>query len=393
MTATLDTTTDIVEETAAFLADTVRPQVDRYTRNEQMPDDVLSGVTKLGLWAPFLPPSVGGLGASWVTFGQLHMAIGRIDSSLRSILTAHSLVAESVRRWGSAAQKERWLPGLASGEQIASFCLTGNESGSASSVSDTYATSDGNGWVLSGTKKWTTSAQRSRLILVFADTPAGMTAFLVPRDTPGVSATPTFGMCGARANLLGEMHFDQVHLGPEAVLGPVGRAKAYVMTSALGVGRLSVAAGCVGIIEACLDLVVSYTKSRLVGNDRLLDKQLVRRKVSDMYCARRTGALLVEHAAHLRDTRASRAIEESWIAKYPISEAAYTAASHAVELLGANGCSSDYPAFRYLGDAAVMRIIEGTSHIQQDIIADFAEHEFGTSHIGTDARVVERGGR
>jgi methoxymalonate biosynthesis protein len=336
-----------------------------------MPQHILDRVTELGLWAPFLPASYGGQDMNWATLGRVHEEINRGCTSLRSILTAHVMVALAINRWGSPDQRARWLPQLTTG-MLASFCLTGVESGSAADVSGTVATREGHEWIINGRKRWSTSGQISGVALVFAQTDAGPTAFLVPRETPGVSTTPILGMLGARANLLGEYAFTDVRLGPDAVLGPVGWAKPTVMTNALALGRYSVAYGCAGLIQAVLDECVSYTEYRIVPAGRLADQQLVRRMISNMVTKLRATRLLCADVGRLRDTNDPAAILDSWVAKYFAAEAADAAASDAVQLLGAAGCAPGAPTARFFRDAKPLSIIEGTTELQQTTIADIA---------------------
>jgi alkylation response protein AidB-like acyl-CoA dehydrogenase len=360
-----------VERAAEFVDNKIRPVVNAYDDDGRMPQHILNAVTELGLWAPFLPTEYGGQNMNWVTLGKIHEEINRGCTSLRSILTAHVMVALAINQWGTDDQRAQWLRPLCTG-MLASFCLTGFESGSAADLSGTVATPDGSGWLINGRKRWATSAQVSGVALVFAHTPHGPTAFLVPRDNPGVSSTPILGMLGARANLLGEYVFTDVRVGEDAVLGPIGWAKPTVMTHALALGRYSVACGSAGIIQAVLDECVRYTEQRVVPAGRLSDQQLVRRKISNMVTGLRASRLLYGEVGRLRDANDPAAILESWVAKYFASEAADRAASDGVQLLGAAGCAPGAPTARFFRDAKPLSIIEGTTELQQTTIADIA---------------------
>jgi alkylation response protein AidB-like acyl-CoA dehydrogenase len=360
-----------VETVQAFVDNEILPVVEDYDEASQVPQTILDRTTELGLWAPFLPANLGGLGMDMATLGQLHEQIGRGDTSLRSILTAHVMVAFAIHRWGTQEQRERWLPALTSGS-LSSFCLTGAESGSAADVSGTIALPHGDRWTLSGQKRWTTSGQRSEVFLVFAHSPSGMTAFLVPRSTPGLRVIPTMRMLGARANLLAEIIFDGVQVGPDAVLGPIGWANGTVMASALALGRYSVAYGSVGLIQACLDECADYTARRRVPAGLLADQQLVRRMISDMVTKIRAARLLCVDVGRLRDRNDPEAVVASWIAKYFASTAAVASASDAVQIHGAQGCAPGSRVARLYRDAKPLEIIEGTSQLQQDTIAQLA---------------------
>ena len=359
----------------AFVDEEVRPQVEAYDLAERIPGVLLRRIAELGLWAPFLPVESGGQGLDMVTLGRVHEEIGRGCSSLRSLLTVHTMVSWSVRRWGSEAQQRDWLPALAAGDALGSFCLTEPEGGSNTSVGGTRAVRDGDEWVLTGHKIWITGGQLADVFMVFAHTEGGMTTFLVPANTAGVDVVPISGALGTRASMLAEILFTDVRLGDDAVLGPVGWAAGTVMTSALDLGRFSVASGCVGIIQASLDLCVTHTARRQVADGRLADQQLVRRKITDMVTSVRAARLLCAEAGRLKDNDDPATIMASWVAKYYASTAAATAASDAVQLHGASGFAADHPAGRLYRDAKVMEIIEGSTELQQTTIAEQAYRE------------------
>jgi alkylation response protein AidB-like acyl-CoA dehydrogenase len=364
-----------VAHVRAFVDAEVRPVVEGYDRAEQVPAGLLARMAELGLWAPFLPTEVGGVGMDMVTLGRVHQEVGRGCSSLRSLLTVHTMVSWSVQRWGSDEQRARLLPGLADGSTLGAFCLTEPEGGSEASVAGTTLTPAGDGWALTGRKKWITGGQLADVFLVFAGTETGMTAVLVPATAPGVRVVPISGVLGTRASMLAEIVFDAVPVAPDAVLGPVGWAGATVMTSALDLGRYSVASGCVGIIRACLDECVPHTATRRSGDGVLADRQLVRRQISDMVTASRAADLLCEEAGRLKDADDPGTIMASWVAKYFASTAAATSANDAVQIHGALGCGPDSTVARLYRDAKVMQIIEGSTELQQTAIADQAYRE------------------
>ncbi|HEV2779521.1 MAG TPA: acyl-CoA dehydrogenase family protein [Actinophytocola sp.] len=367
--------TAILDDVRAFVDTEVAPNAEEFDRAERLPRALLDRVGELGLWAPFLPAEVGGAGLDMVTLGRIHEEIGRGCSGLRSMLTVHTMVSWAVGRWGSDAQRDRWLPQLIKGETFGVFALSEPDSGSDASAAGTLAVPDGDGWVLDGRKKWITGGQVADVLLVFARSGQGMSAFLVPRDAAGVEISPIPNMLGTRSSMIAEVVLRDVRIGADAVLGPPGWAAGTVMTGALDLGRYSVACGSVGIIQACLDACVAYTSRRTVRDGQLRDLQLIRRKVSDMVTSARAARLLCEHAGRLKDAGDPATIMASWVAKYYASTAAATAASDAVQIHGANGCSPDYPVARLYRDAKIMEIIEGSSELQQTTIAEEAYRE------------------
>ena len=374
--------TEVVRDRAsarAFVDAHITPYANDFERAGCIPQELLDRMSAAGLWAPFLPPDAGGTGMSMVTLGELHEEVGRGCSSVRSLLTVHTMLSWALQRWGTLEQRARWAVSLARGEILGAFCLTEAEAGSDAVGITTTAVSSGAGWCLRGTKKWITNGQRAGLFLVFArvgDGPAGsIAAFLVPRAAPGVSVRPIPDILGTRASMLAEVTFDDVRLDSDALLGPSGFAAGMVLTGTLDLGRYSVAAGCTGIIQGCLEACADYTTRRQVGGRPLRDLELIRAKVSNMVTDVRAARLLCAEAGRLKDAGEASTIIATWVAKYFASRAAARHAAEAVQVHGANGCGPDYPVARYYRDAKVMEIIEGSNEIQQVTIASEAYRE------------------
>jgi alkylation response protein AidB-like acyl-CoA dehydrogenase len=368
---TLETLPAVVDRASAraFVDTHVRPYADEFERQARIPEDLLRRMAAAGVWAPFLPEEFGGSAMDMTTLGQVHEEFGRGCSSVRSLLTVHTMVSWALQRWGSPAQRDRFALALGRGELLGSFCLSEPEVGSDATGIRTAAERTDDGWVLNGVKKWITGGQRADLYLVFAQVGSSIAAFLVPRSTPGVSVKPITDIMGTRGSMLAEVTFDGVRLDDDAPLGPIGFTAGMVLTGTLDMGRYSVAAGSVGIIQACLDACVAYTTRREVGGTKLRDLPLIQAKVSDMVTDLRAARLLVAEAGRLKDSGDAATIMASWVAKYFASTAAARHASEAVQVHGANGCSGDYPVGRFYRDAKVMEIIEGSNEIQRMTIA------------------------
>ncbi|SFC88044.1 acyl-CoA dehydrogenase family protein [Streptomyces aidingensis] len=346
------------------------PAAEEMDRRGAVPEDLLTLIGEAGLWAPFLPPALGGSGTSMVTLGEIHEEIGRGCSSTRSLLTVHTMVCWALHRWGTPEQLRRWAPGLAAGRLLGAFCLSEPGAGSdTAALATTAAPADGGGWLLNGTKTWITGGQRADLYLVFAQGPSGTIALLVPRRARGVRVTPIEGMLGTRAAMLAEITFSDVRLDSRALLGPSGFASGMVLTGTLDLGRYSVAAGSVGIIQACLDACAAHTARRTVGGSPLRDLPLIQAKLTDMVTDVRAARLLLAEAGRLKDAGDAATIMATWIAKYFASTAAARHASEAVQIHGALGCAPGSPVARCYRDAKVMEIIEGSNEIQRMTIA------------------------
>lgn len=359
----------------AFVDAHIAPHANGFERAGLIPEELLAAMGTAGLWAPFLPPEAGGMGMDMVTLGEIHEEVGRGCSSVRSLLTVHTMLAWALYRWGSQEQRDQWAGPLSRGEMLGAFCLTEPDVGSDATGITTTAARSGSGWLLNGTKKWITNGQRADLYLVFARTGGSIAAFLVPRRAPGVWVRPIREILGTRASMLAEVTFTDVTLGGDALVGPSGFAAGMVLTSTLDLGRYSVASGSAGIIQACLEACTDYTTQRKVGGRALRDLQLIQAKVTDMLTDVRAARLLCAEAGRLKDADQAATIIATWIAKYFASRAAARHAAAAVQIHGANGCGPDYPVARYYRDAKVMEIIEGSNEIQQITIAAEAYRE------------------
>jgi len=358
-------------EFRAFVDRAVAPYADEFDRAQRIPEPLLREVAAQGWWGAVVPVEAGGTGMDMVTLGDLHEEVGRGCSSLRSLLTVHTMVAWALHRFGSGRARQRWLPGVASGELRGAFCLTEPEAGSDASMVATEAVRDGDEYVLDGVKHWITGGQSAGLLLVIARTGRGPTAFLVEAAAPGVRRTPIRDALGTRASMLAEIRLDRCRVPLHARVGPEGGGL-LVATGALDLGRYSVAAGCVGILEACLQASVAHTRQRRQGGALLRDHQLVRAKITDMVTQLSAARLLRWHAGRLKDTGDPETLTATWIAKYFASTSAMRAASDAVQLHGASGCGDGHPVNRYFRDAKIMEIIEGSTQIQQITIAEQA---------------------
>jgi len=358
----------------SFVDQVVAPYAGEFDRREEMPRSVLREAAARGYWGAALPASVGGAGMDMMTLGELHEEIGRGCSSLRNFFTVHTMTSATVHRWGSQEARDRLLEGMAAGELLGAFCLTEPEAGSDAAAGTATATRSGNCYRINGTKRWITAGEMADVMLVFANAERGRSAFIVEAAGPGVERIPIRGMLGCRASMLAEVRFEDCRVPASALLGREG-AGGMIATSALDLGRYSVAAGCVGLIQACLEACVDYTSHRRQGGAMIKDHQLVRRMISEMVADLRAARLLCRHAGELKDSGDPATITATWIAKYRASVSAMRCATDAVQLHGANGCSDDFAVGRYFRDAKIMEIIEGSSEIQQLLISDSAYHD------------------
>lgn len=354
-----------------FVESEIRPYAAEFDRTEKIPPTLIQKLAQRGYLGAGLPQESGGQGMDAVTLGLLNEEVGRGCSSVRSLLTVHHMVAQCILRWGTPQQRQFWLPRLANGQAIAAFALSEPGVGSDAGQVEASATLDGDFYVLNGQKKWITFGQVADLFLVFAQCEGKPCAFLLPRDSPGLSVRPIAGLLGVRASMLAALQLETCRVPRENLVGRVGFGFSHVAASGLDYGRYSVAWGCVGIIRACLEACLQYSGERKQFGKLLRDHQLIRRMITEMMTSLRAARLLCLHAGYLKENGSPDAIVETLIAKYFASRAAMRAATDAVQIHGALGCSEESSVSRYFRDAKIMEIIEGSNEIQQLTISDY----------------------
>src|SRR5579875_432245 len=358
----------------AFVQKEIVPHAAQYDREERVPAELIEKLAQQGYFGAVVPLENGGSGMDMITLGLLNEEFGRGCSSLRSLLTVHNMVTSALLKWGSKQQKESWIPRLAAGEVIGAFGLSEPNVGSDAKSVETSAVPSGDYYILNGQKKWITYGQIADLFLIFAQCDGKISAFLVERNTPGFSIEPIFGLLGMRASMAAVLHMQECKIRKENLVGGVGFGLASVASVALDIGRYSVAWGCVGIAQACLEACLQYTSERKQFGVYLKDHQLIQQMITEMITNVKAARLLCWQAGYLKDTGDSDTVMETWIAKYFASITAMKAANAAVQIHGANGCSDEYPVQRYLRDAKIMEIIEGSTQIQQITIAKYGYH-------------------
>lgn len=349
--------------------------------NERFPEDILQKMAPLGFLGALVPKEYGGAGFDYISQAVILEEVGRGCSSLRTILSVQlSLVEYSLLKWGTDEQKDRYLPGLCSGKLLGAFALTEPGAGSDAASIRTIATRKKDGWVLNGSKTWITTGGRADVLIVFVRTSPeeghrNVAAFIVEKGAPGFRTKEIKGKLGLKSANTAELFFENCLLPPDALLGAEGEGFKIAL-SALDNGRFGVAAGCVGIIQACVEASVKYARERVQFKKPIASFQSIQDLIARMAVDRDASRLLVYRAAEMKN-RGLRNTTESSIAKYFASEAAVRAALDAIQVHGAYGYSNQYPVERYLRDAKVTTIYEGTSQIQKLIIGEIGESLLG----------------
>jgi alkylation response protein AidB-like acyl-CoA dehydrogenase len=378
----------LVRETAAEFVDReIIPKARENDRNEQFDLDWVAKLGEIGFLGAIVPEEYGGRGIDYRTYGLIVEEIGRGDSSARTIVSVQtSLVCSSIVRWGTEAQKHEWLPQLCSGEALGCFGLTEPDTGSDAANLKTRAEKVDGGWRITGQKQWISLGNHAKLALVFAQTDPskkhrGLAAFLVPTESDGFSSSEIHGKLGLHASDTAELSLDGVEVPDDAMLGEIGDGFKVAM-SALDSGRFSVAAGCVGICQGCVNASVDYAKQREQFGRPIASFQLVQAMIADMVVKTEAGRGLVWRAGWLKDMGKPNTMETS-VAKLFTTEASIECANTAIQVHGGSGYVDDYPVERYLRDTRVTTLYEGTSQIQKLII--------GRAVTGVNAMVPDAG--
>lgn len=359
-------------------ADTeIAPFAAAWDRAGRLPRTVIDAMARAGHLGALIPAAYGGTELTMAEFGLLNEAIGTACSSVRSVLTVHSMVCRAVTRWGSAEQRRRWLPALARGEWVGALGLSEPGAGSDIAGITTTARPDGDHYVLDGTKKWITYGQAADVFLVFARHEERYSAFLVERDTPGLTVEPIDDMLGTRASMIAELRFDGCRVPRQALLGRPGFGLSPVAATALDMGRYSVAWGSVGVAQACLELSMAHVRRRRTFGVPIVDHQLVQRMLTDMATTVSAARLLCLQAGELLEAGSPQAVAAVWMAKYFASTGAFRSATDTVQLHGASGCDVAGAAQRLFRDAKIAEIIEGGTQLQQTMIARMIPYEEG----------------
>jgi len=357
-----------------FLQDVVAPQADELDTQQSIPKRLRDQAGEMNLWGICVPTEYGGIQLNAEDFSKVCMATGKASGSLLSLLTIHSMVCAAISRWGTKQQKQALLPELASGRKLAAFAQSEPQVGCDVANLQTVIEKSAHGYVINGVKKWISGAQVADLFLVPGLHQGKPIALLVERATAGLEITAINDMLGFRAAMLGEITLNNCQLSHDTLLGSEMFGLAQLVGSVLDVGRHAIACGATGLAQACLQLSTEYASRRKIDGKPMDQLQLVQQMLSDSAVQARAAMLMCMDAAKARDEGQPDMIVKSSAAKYFASMTAKLAADNCVQILGAYGCSGESAAQRLFRDAKIFDIIEGSTQIQQTLIAGEGEH-------------------
>jgi hypothetical protein len=363
----------LIKETAREFTDKeIVERAKMNAREHRFDLELVQKVAAQGYLGAIVPQQYGGAGLDYVSYGLIVEEIGRGDSAIRTVISVQtSLVCSAILKWGSEEQREKYLPRLCAGEWLGCFGLTEPDTGSDAANQKTRARRTDSGWVINGSKMWISMGDYAKVALIFAQTdPAlghkGLACFLVDTDQPGYKPQPIEHKMGLHASDTASIALEDVEVAEQDMLGEVGDGFKVAM-SALDSGRYSVAAGCVGICQGCVEESVKYSKEREQFGRPIASFQLVQAMIADMVLKTEASRMLVWRAGWLKDKGRPNTLETS-VAKLHATESSLECANLAIQVHGGAGYVDDHPVERYFRDARVTTLYEGTSQIQKLII-------------------------
>ena len=364
----------LIETVRRFVEETCMPLEAQVAEDDKVPDHVIGTMKELGLFGLAVPEAYGGLGLDMETEAMVAFELGRTSPAFRSVAgTNIGIGSQALVLFGSEAQKERWLPGIASGDIISSFALTEPEAGSDAGGLKTKAIRDGDHYVLNGGKRYITNANTADVFTVMArtdpDTPGakGVSAFIVPRDIPGVSVGKPEKKMGQQGAHICDVNFDGARVPVENRIGEEGEGFKVAM-SVLDKGRLHISGVCTGMAERLIKEMVHYASERVQFGKPIIEHQLIQGMVADSQAEAYAARCMILDAARRRDAGEKVTMLAS-CCKMFASEMVGRVADRAVQVFGGAGYVSDYGIERFYRDARIFRLYEGTTQIQQVIVA------------------------
>jgi alkylation response protein AidB-like acyl-CoA dehydrogenase len=356
-----------------FAEKEIRPNLNQWDKDEHFPVDVMKKMGELGLLGIYIPEKYGGSGFGYFEYATALIELGKVCGGIGLSVAAHnSLCTGHIYYHGSEEQKKKYLPKLASGEWIGAWGLTEANTGSDAMRMQTTAVKDGNEWVLNGTKNWITHGLSGDVAVVLIRTgelldSKGITTFIIEKGTPGFSAVKIIDKLGVRASETAELIFDNVRVPEDNVIGEVGMGFVQAMQILDG-GRISIAALSCGVARGAYEASVKYAKEREQFGKPIAHFQAIAFKLADMATELEAAELLTFQAADLKN-RKQPMTRQGAFAKYYASEVSVRCGNEAVQIMGGYGYTKEYPAEKFLRDAKLMTIGEGTSEIQKVVIS------------------------
>lgn len=364
---------EIRQMAAKFADQTVAPLAHETDKKAAFPPSLIPAVIENGFLGIFIPEEYGGAGMDYYSYSIIVEELSRACASTGVLVSAHnSLAVYPILSFGTEAQKKKYLPKMASGEMIGCFCLSEPNAGSDAGSLTTFAEDKGDYYEISGTKNFITNGKEAGVAVVFAKTSKtndykGISAFIVETKTPGFQVMKLEDKLGIKGSSTAQIHFDKVRVPKENLLGQIGKGFRVAMETLDG-GRIGIAAQALGIAQAAFSYAKKYSKERVQFGKPISDLQAIQFMLADMSTKIEASRLLIREAS-LKKNEHGDYSKNSAQAKLFASESAMWITTKAIQILGGNGYTKEYPVERYFRDAKITEIYEGTSEIQRIVIA------------------------
>ncbi|GGF63971.1 acyl-CoA dehydrogenase [Terasakiella brassicae] len=356
-----------------FAQDRIAPNAREWEANEAFPPEIFAEMAELGLMGMVAPAEIGGSEIGYVGLALALEEIAAGDGALSTVLSVHNSVGYGpILKFGNNEQKEKFLAPMVAGEKLGCFALTEPHTGSDASALKCRAKRDGDHYVLNGTKQFITSGKIGDTLIAFAVTDPdkggkGISAFIVPTDTPGYIVSSLEHKMGQKASDTAQIVFEDMRIPAENLLGEEGMGYKIALSN-LESGRIGIASQCVGMARAALDAAVEYAKERVAFGKPICEHQAIAFKLADMATQVHAARQMVLHAASLKDAD-QPCLKEASMAKVFASEMAERVCSDAIQVFGGYGYSSEFPVEKYYRDVRICQIYEGTSEVQKIVIS------------------------
>ncbi|MFA1820372.1 acyl-CoA dehydrogenase family protein [Virgibacillus oceani] len=360
---------ELKEQFRRFAEEEIAPFAAESDRNEWLSEEIMDKIHRSGYLGSMISEEYGGKDWDPITLGLLNEEIGRVCSSTRAMFTVHGMVAIAIERFGTEEQKKTYLPLMTDGSLLGAFALSEPGAGSDAKSVTCEAEVKNDSFMINGEKKWITMGQAADLFLVVTKLNNNPTVFLVEADTPGLDIVPMSGLMGNRASMLAELHFEDCVIPKENMIGKEGMGLSHVALNSLDYGRYTIAWGCVGLGQACLEKSFTYSGKRKQFGASINKNQLVQKMLTEMIVEVKAARLMCYYAGYLKQMNVAESIMETWNAKYFASKMGVSAADKAVQIHGGNGFIQNYDIERFYRDAKINEVIEGTSQIHEVLIA------------------------
>ena len=351
-----------------FVESNIDPQANQWEKEEGIPKSIIELCKGAGYLGGTLPLEYGGQGWDALTYGMFTEAIAKSSTSLSGLFNVHTMIEQTILKWGTREQKDHWLSSMAKGERLGAFALTEPEAGSDISKIATEYKLDGENLILNGRKKWVTFGALADIILVFGKLNEKFVSCLVEKNTPGLRIVPIKNMLGFRAGHLAELHFDKCVIKKENIIGRGGLALSCIAPYALDFGRISVAFAALGILRGCLEICSMHVLKRNTFGRPLIDHGAIRKMIADMGVDYEAARLLCIDSTMAKNEHLPNAAEKIMVAKYFATLTASRHSGNAVQIMGALGCHEEVAVSRYYRDSKMLEIIEGSNEIHQMLL-------------------------